>query len=114
ADGYPRYQPGEATASQLLTRGEVDAALVIGADPLPHLPREAQRYMNSISTIVLDDHETETFRAATGAIGTARFGVETSGDVYRSDGVALPLRAALAAKLPPAEDVLTRLLERLG
>ena len=31
--GYPRYNPGEFTAVDLLRRGDVDAALVVAADP---------------------------------------------------------------------------------
>jgi formylmethanofuran dehydrogenase subunit B len=109
--GYPRYLPREATAAQLLARREVDAALVVGADPLPHLPHMAADWLRSISTVVIDDRDTATMQAATIAIRTAVFGLSTPGDVYRSDGVALPLRPALVSVLPTAASVLDSILE---
>jgi formylmethanofuran dehydrogenase subunit B len=37
ARGHPRAGPGEFSATALLERGEVDAALVVASDPLEHL-----------------------------------------------------------------------------
>ena len=31
--GYPRFNPGEFSTVDLLVRGDIDAALVLGADP---------------------------------------------------------------------------------
>jgi formylmethanofuran dehydrogenase subunit B len=109
ASGYPQHLPDKAMAARLLARGEVDAALIIGADPLPHLGDDAAAHLRSIPTIVLDDRDTATMRATTVAIRTAPFDVATTGDVFRSDGVALPLRAAVRSALPSAEDVLAQL-----
>jgi formylmethanofuran dehydrogenase subunit B len=113
ACGYPRYLPREATAAQLLARREVDAALIVGADPLPHLPRGAADWLRSIPTIVLDDRESATMQAATVAIPVAAFGLSTAGDVYRSDGVALPLQAAVASLLPSSAKVLEKLADAI-
>jgi formylmethanofuran dehydrogenase subunit B len=114
ARGYPQYLPGEATAARLLARGEVDAALIIAADPLGRLPPDAAAHLRSIPTIVLDDRDTATMRAATIALRTARFGIETPGDSYRSDGVALSLRVALTATHPTAAEVLATLAAALA
>ncbi len=40
AAGYPRYGPGEFTASDLLRRGESDAALIVSDESIPELGRE--------------------------------------------------------------------------
>jgi formylmethanofuran dehydrogenase subunit B len=114
ARGFPQYLPDEATASQLLSRREVDAALVIAAHPLAHLSAAGQAHLGSIPLVVLDDRATTTSNAAAVAFRIAPFGVAAPGDVYRSDGVALPLRPAVRSTRPTATDVLTRLAAALA
>lgn len=109
ARGYPQYLPDEATAAQLMARREVDAALVIAADPLAHWPKAAADHLRSIPSVVLDDRDTATMQEAAVAIRTSAFGVATAGDVFRADGVALALRPAFAATLPSAAEVLAKL-----
>jgi formylmethanofuran dehydrogenase subunit B len=111
--GYPEYLPGEACAEWLLARGEVDAALIVGADPHRHYDGAALERLGAIPTIVLDDRQTATTDAATVAIRTARFGVSEAGTVYRSDGVALPLERMAASSAPPAAKVLEAIRERI-
>ncbi|MCC6492697.1 MAG: formylmethanofuran dehydrogenase subunit B [Pirellulales bacterium] len=112
--GYPAYQPGEATAAALVERGEVDAALVIAADPLQHYSGAALHRLAAIPTVVFDDRESKTFSSAAVAILTSGFGMETAGEIYRSDGVALPLRAALPTTRPAAENALVQILRRIA
>lgn len=118
AAGYPQSLPGESTAGAILERGETDAAIVIAADPLnpptTALSPAAQDHLRQILTIVLDDHATETAKLAAVAIFTPTFGIETSGQVFRSDNIALPLRAAIAPSRPAAEELLQRLLNLLS
>lgn len=38
--GYPRYNPGETTANDLLQRGETDMMLNIASDPGAHFPQK--------------------------------------------------------------------------
>jgi formylmethanofuran dehydrogenase subunit B len=105
ARGVPRAGPG---AAALLERGDVDAALVVTADPLEHLPG-----LRELPMVVIDVSETATSRAARVAFAPAADGIEVPGTVHRMDGVPLPLRAPLAADRPGVEDVLTALAERL-
>jgi formylmethanofuran dehydrogenase subunit B len=113
ARGYPKHLPSEATAMQLMARREVDAALIIAADPLAHWPQTAAEHLRSIPIIVIDDRPTATAQAATIVIGAAPFGIATPGDVYRSDVVALPLRPAFDSRLPTMADVLSLLATQL-
>jgi formylmethanofuran dehydrogenase subunit B len=113
ARGYPEYLPDEGTAARLLARGEVDAALIVAADPLPHLALGAASHLRAIPTIVLDDRDTPTRQAATVAIGVAPFGIAEEGSVFRADGVVLPLRPAIASAAPGAEHVLRELATRI-
>ena len=39
--GYPRFNPGEFSTVDLLVRGDVDAALILGADPGATMPQPA-------------------------------------------------------------------------
>ncbi len=41
--GYPRYNPGEFTANELLERGDVDAALLVAPKPSPISRRKCAR-----------------------------------------------------------------------
>lgn len=113
SQGFPAYRPAEATAPLLLARGEVDAALVIGADPLENLPSAARRRLQAIPLIAMDDRGSATMSAASVAIGVAKFEIHSSGDVFRGDGVALPLRPVVKSSLPPAAEVLMQLAAHL-
>src|SRR5512136_165659 len=62
--GYPRFNPGEYTAVDVLSRGEADAALIIASDPVSSLPAKAARRLSEVPTIALDTHESETTRVA--------------------------------------------------
>jgi formylmethanofuran dehydrogenase subunit B len=105
ARGYPR---AEAGAAALLARGEVDAALVVAADPVDDLPR-----LRELPTVVVDAHATATSRAARVAFAAAADGIEVPGTVHRMDGVPLPVRAPRAAARPGVEDVLAAIGDRL-
>src|SRR5208283_3771796 len=39
--GYPRFNPGEFSTVDLLVRGDIDACLVLGADPGATMPQPA-------------------------------------------------------------------------
>jgi formylmethanofuran dehydrogenase subunit B len=105
ARGHPRANDGAAV---LLERREVDAALVIAADPVENLPR-----LRELPTVVVDARETATARAARVAFATAADGIEVPGTVHRMDGVPLPLRAPLTAGRPGVDDVLAAIADRL-
>jgi formylmethanofuran dehydrogenase subunit B len=111
--GYPRFNPGEYTAAEMLARGEVDAALVIADDPLSTFGRQAREHLGRIPLIVLDSKETPTTRAATVAFATATYGINTAGTVYRMDDVSIPLRRALDSPHASDFDVLTRIERRV-
>jgi formylmethanofuran dehydrogenase subunit B len=105
ARGHPREELG---AAALLERGEVDAALVVAADPLELLPA-----LRELPLVVVDALATATSQAARVAFATAADGIEVPGTVHRMDGVPVPLRAPLAAERPSVEDVLAGIAGRL-
>jgi len=104
--GYPRYNPGEFTACDLLARGEVDAVLVLGADPAATMPGPAADHLRRVPTIVLDCRYSTTSTVARVHVTTAPTGIGTSGTIYRMDEVPLPVRPVLTSPYPSDESVL--------
>jgi formylmethanofuran dehydrogenase subunit B len=114
AGGHPRSNPGELSAAAVLERGDADAALVVGSDPLAHLPQPAADGLRAIPVVSVDARATETADAARVAFATAASGVHRAGVVHRLDGVPVPLRALLESSRPSDEDVLRAITGRLA
>lgn len=111
--GYPRYNPGEYTAAEVLARGEADAAMFITSDPLSEFSQPAREHLAKIPYIAIDSKETPTSRAAAVAFCTATYGINTAGTVYRMDDVPIPLRPAVDSPYPSEFEVLSRLEKRV-
>ena len=107
--GYPRFNPGEFSTVDLLVRGDIDAALILGADPGATMPQPAIDHLARIPTIVLDPKVTHTSRLARVHITTAATGISAPGTVYRMDEMPLPLRPALKSPYPTDEEVIRRI-----
>ena len=109
--GYPRFNPGEFSTVDLLMRGDVDAALILGADPGATMPQPGINHLARIPTIVLDPKVTYTSKLARVHITTAATGISASGTAYRMDEIPLPLRPALKSPYPTDEEVIRRIHE---
>ena len=109
---YPRFNPGEFTMVDVLSRGEADAALIIASDPFANLPDIVRNRLRQIPTIALDTHESETTCIATVAIITSTAGINVDGTVYRMDNIPLPLSKLIPSQYPSDEEVLQRMLAR--
>jgi len=101
--GYPRYNPGETSAVDVLMRRESDATLVVASDPVANLPRKAVEHMVRNPLIVIDPHMNATSQMADVVFPSAFVGIETEGTAYRMDHVPLPLKRIVT----PPEGVLT-------
>jgi formylmethanofuran dehydrogenase subunit B len=112
--GFPRYNPGEFSTVDLLVRGDVDAAIILGADPGATMPQPGIDHLARIPTIVLDPKVTHTSRLARVHITTAATGVSAPGTVYRMDEIPLPLRPALKSPYPTDETIVRRIREAVG
>lgn len=108
--GYPRYNPGEFTCVDLLTRREVDAVLVLAADPGATMPGPAIDTMATVPTIAIDPHVSHTSKLAKVHITTATTGITAPGTVYRMDELPLKVRPALKSPYPTDEDVIRRII----
>ena len=111
--GYPRYNPGEYTANNLLERGEVDAVLLVGSEGVPKLSPAARQHLGRIPTIVLDNPGLESKLQGNVNFATAVYGIHRAGTAYRMDEVPIPLRPVLDSDLPSDEEVLNAISARL-
>jgi formylmethanofuran dehydrogenase subunit B len=111
--GYPRFNPGEFTVVDLCCRNEVDAAIVVAADPVATLPARAARHLAAIPTIAVDTHESKTTKIAHVAFTTCTVGIHVEGTVYRMDNIPILLRKILSSPYPSDQEVISRLLTRV-
>ena len=112
SSGYPRYNPGEFSADMLLTRREVDACVLVGAETADVLSSRAKAYLESIPTIVVDYAGAASTFTPTVSFTTAVYGLHSAGTIYRMDNVPVPLRQALRSNLPTDETVLNEIRRR--
>jgi formylmethanofuran dehydrogenase subunit B len=106
ARGFPRYNPGEYSANELLERGEVDACLLVGSESCAELSPRARRNLERLPTIALDYPHVEPPIAATVQVTTAIYGIHAAGTAYRMDEVPIPLRRLVASSYPTDDEVL--------
>lgn len=111
--GYPRYNPGEFSANDLLTRGEPDACVLVGSETLGQFSSQALDHLRRIPVILLDYPATTPIIDPTVRFTTAVYGLHAAGTAYRMDEVPIAYRASLPAPWPTDEAVLQQLSERL-
>ncbi len=111
--GYPRFNPGEYTASDVLARGEADAALIVASDPMANFSEPARQHLKSIPYIALDPKETPTTRHAVVSFAVATYGINVGGTAYRMDDVPITLRPAFDSPHPSDYDVLRGIEKRV-
>src|SRR5262249_18428928 len=114
ARGYPRFNPGEFTADEVLQRGDADACLFVGSEGASRFSAAAQDHLRSIPTVALDHPSEEQSWPATVRFTTAVYGVHRRGTVYRMDGVPIPLRPFLPTEYPTDADVLMGIESLVG
>jgi formylmethanofuran dehydrogenase subunit B len=109
--GYPRSNPGEFTAVDLLARRDADAAVVIGDGPWAVLPQSALDHLTRIPRVVINSHVGDASRPARVHLTAAATAAGTAGTVYRMDKIPLPVRVALPAPYPSEEELIRRVRE---
>jgi formylmethanofuran dehydrogenase subunit B len=78
--------------SELLRRNAIDAALIIGTDPVSSLPYDVSRNLMAVKKITIDPKNTLTASISEVSIRSALSGIESGGEMVRSDGVRQKLR----------------------
>jgi formylmethanofuran dehydrogenase subunit B len=114
ARGFPRYNPGEYSANDMLERGEIDACLLVGSEPCLELSPAARKAIGQMPTIALDYPNAVAPFGATVQITTAIYGIHAPGTAYRMDEVPIPLRGLISSSLPTDDEVLDEITARLN
>lgn len=115
--GYPRYNPGEFSANELLERGEVDACLFVGSQGVNEFSDAARQQLRQLPVIAVDPAvpaSKGTWESPTVRFSTAVYGVHLSGSAYRMDEIPLPLRPFLDSSLPSDAETLDRISKSLA
>lgn len=112
--GYPRYNPGEYSANDVLSRREADACLLVGSEGVAPLSPAAREQLSRIPTIVLDYPMVEPPFVPTVRFTTAIYGIHRAGTAYRMDEIPIPLRQILSSDLPSDGEVLRGLTAEVG
>lgn len=107
--GFPRYNPGEFAAHELLERNEIDAAVIVGTETLNWFSTEARERLKSIPSIVLDYPHITTPFTPTVLVHTAVYGVHRPGTVYRMDEIPVPLRGFIESDYLSDDEVLAQI-----
>jgi len=91
----------------------VDAALIIGSDPLLILPGSIAKNLLEIPVISVDHCETLTSKHAKVYINTAISGIEAGGSAIRMDGVKVSFEPVIEANHPSDEIIIKKIMEAL-
>lgn len=106
ARGYPRYNPDEYSAGDVLANREADALVLIGTSRIESFSQAAQDHMRSIPTIVLDGINAALPLQPTVQFTTATYGIHRPGTAYRMDEIPIRLRPLIDSELPSDGDIL--------
>jgi formylmethanofuran dehydrogenase subunit B len=112
--GYPRYNPGEYSANEMLERGEVDACLLVGSEGVAQMSPQAASHLRRIPTVTLDHPTVTSSLAPAVRFTTAVYGIHLPGTVYRMDEVPIPVRPVLPTNYPSDADILQSICQRIA
>ncbi len=109
--GYPRYNPGEFSAQEMLERGDADAVLLLGSETIGQMSERAQRRLADLPTITLDHAGVAPDFTPMVRFTTRVYGIHEPGTAYRMDEMPIPLKGFLPSRYPSDAEVLG-LIER--
>jgi formylmethanofuran dehydrogenase subunit B len=111
---YPRYNPGEFTANDMLERKEVDGVVLVGTEGIEKLSEAARATLCEIPSVILDHSGVESSLDGTVHFTTAIYGIHRPGTAYRMDETPIPLRTVLSSELPADHEVLDEIIKRIN
>lgn len=92
SQGFPRYNPGETSVVDILSRDEADSGLVVASDPVSNFPKKAVENLVKNPLIAIDPVVSPTTMMADVVFPCALVGIEVEGSAYRMDRVPLPMK----------------------
>ncbi|TFG26227.1 MAG: formylmethanofuran dehydrogenase subunit B [Promethearchaeota archaeon] len=94
---------------------DFDCSIIIGTDPISHLPHNLSQKLASKPLIVVDIIQSATSMIADVVLPTSITGIESGGTVYRLDQVPIELKPILKppSKIPSDKELLEKLLNAI-
>lgn len=114
--GYPRYNPGEFTATDVLRDGEVDAIFLMAADLGAHMPRDCVKKINDIPMVCIDIAPGPSTTSADVVLPGVIDAMECDATFYRFDGLtqyAQPFTESPFSFTKSNEDTVKQLFEKV-
>ncbi len=114
--GYPRYNPGEYTAVDLLRDRDVDAALILSADLVSHFPATCAEYLAEIPVACIDIAPCPTTMISDVVLPGVIDAMECDGTFYRLDDVPIyfqPFTRSPFSFTESNEDTMKQIFERV-
>jgi formylmethanofuran dehydrogenase subunit B len=101
--GYPRYNPGEYTAVDLLRERDVDAVLIVSADLVSHFPAACAEYLAEIPVACIDIAPCPTTMLSDVVLPGVIDAMECDGTFYRLDDVPIYFQPFTRSPFPFTE-----------
>lgn len=98
---------------ELISNDVIDAALIIGSDPLASLPGTIAKKLSKVPLITVDPCENLTSRRSEVTIPSALSGVECAGTAIRMDGVEVILKQIIETNRLTDEKIIARIMEEI-
>lgn len=111
-----RLVKSEDTIVSKINKENFDCSIIVGTDPISHLPHSLSSKLAKKPLILIDSHNSATSHIADVVLPTAITGIESSGLVYRIDQVPVELKKILNPpnNIPSDEELLNQLTEKLN
>ena len=116
ARGYPRYNPGEYTAVDVLRDHDVDAAFILSADLVSHFPAACSEYLAKIPVACIDIAPCPTTMLSDVVLPGVIDAMESDGTFYRLDDVPIYFQPFTSSPFSFTEsnvDTMNQIFERV-
>lgn len=116
ARGYPRYNPGEYTAVDVLREKDVDAAFILSADLVSHFPAACSEYLAKIPVACIDIAPCPTTMISDVVLPGVIDAMECDGTFYRLDDVPIYFQPFTSSPFSFTEsnvDTMNQIFERV-
>jgi formylmethanofuran dehydrogenase subunit B len=105
----------EDTIVSKIENDDFDCSIIVGTDPISHLPMNLSKILSSKPMILIDNKQSATFHIADVIIPSAITGIECGGLAFRLDHVPVELQKIISppSRISSDEEILTELIKRI-
>jgi len=95
---------------------DFDCSIIVGTDPISHLPRSLSQKLAKKPIIVVDNKNSATTYIADIVLPSAITGIEVAGTAYRLDQIPIELKTILKApnNIPSDEEILVKIIDKIN